>query len=110
RTQEIVYELKLLKRQGRIPPLPVYVDSPLTVKLTDVFKLHPECYDEETRALVQGNDSPFEFENLAYVSDREDSKSLTAASTPAVIISASGMCEAGRVLHHLKSCIEDPRH
>jgi metallo-beta-lactamase family protein len=110
RAQEVIYALKALRRQGRLPRMPVFVDSPLMVKITEVFKLHPECYDEETRKLVQGTDSPFEFEDLAYVSEVADSKVLSSSSDPAIIISASGMCEAGRVLHHLKACIEDPKH
>jgi metallo-beta-lactamase family protein len=107
RAQEVVYELKRLRAQDRIPPLPVLVDSPLTVKLTDVFRLHPECYDEAARALLQARDSPFEFEGLRYVSDPEESKAIDAAPGPAIIISASGMCEGGRVLHHLRATIGD---
>jgi metallo-beta-lactamase family protein len=110
RAQEIVFALKALKRQGRMPAMPVYVDSPLTVKITDVFKLHPECYDEETRQLIARNESPFDFEELHYVSSTDDSKAIDADGHPAVIISASGMCEAGRVLHHLKATIEDPKN
>lgn len=110
RAQEIVFALKQLQDEGRLPPIKVYVDSPLTVRITDVFKLHPECYDEETRLLLQGRDSPFEFEGLRYVESVEDSKALSASDEPMVIISASGMCEAGRVLHHLKSTIEDDRN
>ena len=110
RAQEVVYALKLLRQQGRLPKMPVYVDSPLTVKLTDVFKLHPECYDEETRRLVRGRDSPFEFEELVYVSDKQESQAIDASRDPALIISASGMCEAGRVLHHLKATVEDPKN
>lgn len=110
RAQEIVFALKALKQQGRMPNMPVYVDSPLTVKITDIFRLHPECYDEETRALMQKNQSPFDFDQLKYISDVEDSKALTADNHPAVIISASGMCEAGRILHHLKAAIESDKN
>jgi metallo-beta-lactamase family protein len=110
RAQEIVFALKALQRQGRMPPMPVYVDSPLTVKITDVFKLHPECYDEETRALIAGKESPFDFDHLKYVSSPEDSKAIDADDTPSIIISASGMCEAGRILHHLKASVEDPKN
>jgi metallo-beta-lactamase family protein len=110
RAQEIVFALKALERQNRMPPMPVYVDSPLTVKITDVFKLHPECFDDETRALVQGNQSPFEFERLHYVSAKEDSKAIDADNHPAIIISASGMCEAGRIVHHLKATVENPKN
>ncbi len=110
RAQEVVYAIKRLRMKKLIPQIPVYVDSPLTVKITDVFKMHPECYDEETRALIAGRESPFEFDDLHYVSDKEDSKALDASNKPAIIISASGMCEAGRVLHHLKASIEDPKN
>jgi metallo-beta-lactamase family protein len=110
RAQEIVYEIKRLRLKGAIPDIPVYVDSPLTVKITDVFKLHPECYDEETRALLASRESPFEFDHLRYVSDREESKALDTSDESCIIISASGMCEAGRVLHHLKASIEDAKN
>ena len=110
RAQEIVFALKALQRQGRMPPMPVYVDSPLTVKITDIFKLHPECYDEETRALIAGSESPFDFDRLRYVSSKEDSKAIDADGHPAIIISASGMCEAGRILHHLRAGVEDPKN
>jgi metallo-beta-lactamase family protein len=110
RSQEIVFALKALKAKGRMPPMPVYVDSPLTVKITDVFKLHPECYDAETRALIERNQSPFDFEELRYVSTTEDSKGIDADPRPSIVISASGMAEAGRVLHHLKATVEDPKN
>jgi metallo-beta-lactamase family protein len=110
RAQEVVYELKLLRQRDLIPRIPVYVDSPLTVKLTEVFRLHPECYDEAAGELLRGHDSPFEFDGLRYVSDVEESKQIDAEAQPSIIISASGMCEAGRVLHHLRTTIEDSRN
>ncbi len=110
RAQEIVYSLKSLGTQGKLPKMKVYVDSPLTVKITDVFKLHPECYDEETRALLSGRNSPFSFDDLRYIEAVDDSKALCASKDPAIIITASGMCEAGRILHHLRSTIEDDRN
>ncbi len=110
RAQEVLFVLKRLERAGRLPKVPIYVDSPLTVKVTDVFKLHPECYDKETRALLAEGDSPFELDRLRYVTAVDDSKAIDAADGPAVIISASGMCEAGRVLHHLRATIGDARH
>jgi metallo-beta-lactamase family protein len=109
RAQEVVFALRSLERAGRMPPMPVYVDSPLTVKITDIFKLHPECFDDETRALIGGRSSPFELERLVYVSDVEASKAIDAEDAPSIIVSASGMCEAGRVLHHLRATVEDPR-
>jgi metallo-beta-lactamase family protein len=110
RAQEVIYVLRQLKKQGRMPPMPTYVDSPLTVKITDVFKLHPECYDQETRALITNDESPFDFDDLRYISEKEDSQALSANSDPAIIISASGMCEAGRVLHHLRGTIENEKN
>ena len=110
RAQEVVYAIKRLRKANQVPALPVYVDSPLTVKLTDVFKMHPECYDEQTYALLVSGDSPFDFDGLHYVSDKEESKALAASAGPHIIISASGMCEAGRILHHLREGIEDARN
>jgi len=110
RAQEVLYAIRALRKQGRMPPMKVYVDSPLTVKITDIFKLHPECYDAETRALIRQGDSPFDFESLEYVTDKEESKAIDASPEPCVIISASGMCEAGRVVHHLKATIEDEKN
>ena len=109
RAQEVIFHLKKLRREDKIPRVPVYVDSPLTVRITDVFKLHPECFDQESRALLR-EDSPFEFDSLRYVEDKEASKEVTAKNEPAIVISASGMCEAGRILHHLKGGIEDPKN
>ena len=110
RAQEVIYAIARLRRASRIPRLPIFVDSPLTVKITDIFKLHPECYDEEARAMLNGADSPFEQEDLRYVASVEESKALAASSDPAMIISASGMCEAGRVLHHLRATIESDKN
>jgi metallo-beta-lactamase family protein len=111
RAQEVVLAIRKLKQSGRLPAkLPVYVDSPLTVKITDIFKLHPECYDDETRALLRGRESPFDFSDLHYVESVEDSKELSASSAPGVVIAASGMCEAGRVLHHLRATVEDEKN
>jgi metallo-beta-lactamase family protein len=106
RAQEVIYELKRLRMAKRIPALPVYVDSPLTVKLTDVFKLHPDCYDRETFALLHSGQSPFDFDGLRYVADTEESKAISQSDQPCIIIAASGMCEAGRILHHLRTTIE----
>ncbi len=110
RAQEVLYALFSLKQAGRLPKMPIYVDSPLTVKLTDVFRLHPECLDDEARAKIRGRVNPFEWEDVHYVTDVEDSKAIDAEAGPAIIISASGMCEAGRVVHHLKSTIEDAKN
>jgi metallo-beta-lactamase family protein len=110
RAQEVVYALKRLRAAHKVPTVPVYVDSPLTVKLTDVFKMHPECYDKKTYAQLVGGDPPFEFDGLHYVSDKEESKAIAAQPGPCIVIAASGMCEAGRILHHLREGIEDHRN
>ena len=86
------------------------MDSPLSVRITEVFKLHPECFDEETRVFLHQNGDPFGFENLRYIGDAEDSKALNGQEGPMMIISASGMCEAGRILHHLRNAVEDERN
>lgn len=108
RSQEVIHSLKCLRAERRIPPVPVYVDSPLTVKVTDVFRLHPDALRHETLARFE-TDSPFDFPGLRYVSDVEESKEIDASDEPAIIIAGSGMCEGGRVLHHLRVSLEDPR-
>jgi metallo-beta-lactamase family protein len=110
RAQELVYALRALRAEGRLPSVPVYVDSPLTVRITDVFKLHPECYDQETRELLKGRSSPFEFPELRYTQSVDDSKAIVADKQPMIVISASGMCEVGRICHHLRSIIEDDKN
>ncbi len=110
RTQELIYHLHVLWNNKKIPDLPVYVDSPLAVNVTDVFKMHPECYDKETKLEFSRQNNPFGFENLQYVSDVSDSKNLNLINTPCIIISASGMCEAGRIRHHLYNNIADSRN
>ncbi|HEX2734571.1 MAG TPA: MBL fold metallo-hydrolase [Polyangiaceae bacterium] len=109
RAQEVIYSLNRLRASGRIPRVPVYVDSPLTVNITEIFRLHSECFDSETRALLHQGNSPFQFEGLHYVSTVEDSIALSDNPEPCIIIAASGMCEGGRVLHHLKAVVEDPK-
>ena len=110
RAQQLVYSLGNLRRQGKIPHVPVYVDSPLTSNITQVFTLHPDCYDAELRAAVRSGRSPFEFPGLTYVGSKEDSIAINKNPDPCVIISASGMCEAGRVLHHLRATVENPKN
>jgi len=107
RAQEIILSLRELVTAGRIPSVPVIVDSPLAVKITEVFRMHPDCYDEELREKLTGDRSPFDFETLRYVSSPEESKRVTADPSPMVILAGSGMCESGRVLHHLRSGVED---
>ncbi|HET8936461.1 MAG TPA: MBL fold metallo-hydrolase [Polyangiales bacterium] len=110
RAQQLVYSLKALHTAGKIPALPVYVDSPLTVNITQVFRLHPECYDSGARQILEDGDSPFELPGLRYTASREDSQAIDRSDEPCVVIAASGMCEGGRVLHHLRSTIEDPKN
>jgi metallo-beta-lactamase family protein len=110
RTQQLVLLLHELVLQQKIPTIPIYVDSPLAVNVTDVFRKHPELYDEETRRFIDNHADPFGFRMLRYVRDVEQSKALNDLRTPCLIISASGMCEAGRVLHHLRNNIEDGRN
>ncbi len=109
RTQEILYFLNLLQVAGRLPDIPVYVDSPLSFNATEVFKLHPEVYDKELRELLYAGHSPFEFANLHFVQNVRESKAINTDKEPMVVISASGMCENGRIRHHLKNNISDPR-
>lgn len=113
RTQELVYALHQLTRKAAIPPIHIYVDSPLAVNATEVFRLHPEVYDQETADFMAEIKSrnPFGFAGVSYVRDVEESKALNElVDKPVIIISASGMCESGRVLHHLKHSISHPRN
>ena len=111
RTQEIVYMLNRMLSAGELPPLPVYVDSPLAVNITDVFKKFPEYFDDETQQFVRtGHHPALTFPGLTYTRSTDESKAINNLKGPLIIISASGMCEAGRILHHLKNNIEDPRN
>ncbi len=110
RSQEVVYALSRLIRAGRVPRVEVYIDSPLAVNATEVYMRHPECYDQETLARLTSGDDPFGFGLVRYVASVEESKGLNDLRRPAVIISASGMCESGRVLHHLLNSIGDPKN
>jgi metallo-beta-lactamase family protein len=112
RTQELVYALHRLTEARDSPELPIFVDSPLSVNVTEIFRLHPECYDQEVQQfLAAGNRyDPFGFHRLNYIRAVERSKELNFLREPAIIISASGMCEAGRILHHLKNNVEDSRN
>ena len=110
RTQELVYCLHQLKLAGRIPDFPVYVDSPLAIDATDIFRVHPECYDAETAEFLRTVADPFGFRGLRYVSTVEESKHLNDVKTPMMIIAGSGMAEAGRIQHHLKNNIGDPKN
>ena len=110
RTQEMLYFLNLLLKEKTIPVIPIYVDSPLATDITEVFKFHLDYFNEQTRLAMNKGDSPFEFLNLRYVRSQEESKFLNNDRRPMIIIAGSGMCESGRILHHLKNNIEDSRN
>ncbi|HLK67154.1 MAG TPA: MBL fold metallo-hydrolase [Bryobacteraceae bacterium] len=110
RTQQLVLLLHQLANEKRIPNIPIFVDSPLAINITAVHRAHPECFDEETRAYLARGEDPFGFRRLQYIRDAEDSKKLNDLHGPFVVISASGMAEQGRILHHLRNNIEDGRN
>jgi metallo-beta-lactamase family protein len=110
RTQEIVHTLDKLENEGRLPELPVFVDSPLAVNATEVFRLHPECFDSDIIEYMINDPNPFRFNDLKYIRKTEDSKKLNYLEGPAIIISASGMMTGGRIVHHLINHIEDPKN
>ena len=111
RTQELVYHLNLMMFARDVPPVPVFVDSPLAVNASNVFTKHPEVFDDETRWFVkQARHPALDFKMLTYVQSVEESKALNERKDPMIIISASGMAETGRILHHLKNNVEDPRN
>src|SRR5438552_9779950 len=109
RTQTIVYFLHQLMSAGRLPDLPIYVDSPMAARATEVFRAHPECFNAPTLRLLREHPELFGERHVTYVEKVHESIALNGRREPCVILSASGMCEAGRVLHHLKHNIEDPR-
>ncbi len=109
RTQEIIYTLYLLRREGRLPDMPIFVDSPMAVAATEVFRRHASFFDSDLKALLEKGEDPFGLGNLRYTQNVEDSRAINAYSGPAIIISASGMCNAGRIKHHLRHNIWDPK-
>jgi metallo-beta-lactamase family protein len=109
RTQELVYYFHLLVDSGEIQEIPMFVDSPMATNATTVFQVHPECYDEEIHeAFIKHHKNPFGFNSLHFTTSVDESKALNDLKGPAIIISADGMCEAGRVQHHLINNIGDP--
>lgn len=111
RTQELVYSLNEMIAEGSIPSVPVFVDSPLAVHATEIFEQHPECFDKETHDFIRTHKHPaLEFKQLTYTHSVEESKAINDRKGPLIIISASGMAETGRILHHLRNNIEDPRN
>ncbi len=112
RTQELVYELNKMVVDGLIPAIPVFVDSPLAINASDVFRKHAELFDDETRAILRRDSDRdvFGFRSLRYTRSVAESKAINDHKGPLVILSASGMCEAGRILHHLRNNVGDPRN
>lgn len=111
RAQELVFYLHLLTDQKKIPVIPIYVDSPMASNVTSVFRVHPECYDESVNeAFLKHHKNPFGFSSLTFTTSIEDSKLLNKKEGPMIIISADGMCEAGRVLYHLANEISNPKN
>ena len=110
RTQLIVYTLHQLAESGDLPQVPIFVDSPLSVNATEVFRLHHECFNEEIYTFLREKENPFGMENLRYIRDVTRSKQLNSIDGPAIIISSSGMCEGGRIRHHLKNNMENPNN
>jgi metallo-beta-lactamase family protein len=108
RTQDVIYALHRLCNAGAIPAVPMFVDSPMAVDATDIFRRHPECFGDETRSMFAHED-PFGFKGLTYVREVADSKHLNDRADPFIVIATSGMCESGRILHHLAHRIDDAR-
>jgi metallo-beta-lactamase family protein len=110
RTQEVIYFISELLREGAIPPIPIYVDSPLATKITEVFRNNIHYMDSEAKDMIRKGSSPFDFLNLHYTKTQDESKALNNDKRPMIILAGSGMCEAGRVLHHLKNNITESRN
>jgi metallo-beta-lactamase family protein len=110
RAQQLVLLLHELMNEKKIPSIPIFVDSPLTLDVTEIFRKHKEEWDSETRDFLLNGEDPFGFSRLRYIREVSESKALNDLRGPMMIISASGMCEAGRILHHLRNNIEDPRN
>lgn len=110
RTQELVYAMDRMNTEGRMPPIRVFVDSPLSVNATDVMRRHPECFNEDIRDYMHRDPDPFGYGRLTYIQDVEDSKRLNDLKEPCIIISASGMAEAGRIKHHILNNVGDARN
>jgi metallo-beta-lactamase family protein len=110
RAQEIIYSLNNFYNENKLPKVDIYVDSPLAVNATNIFRMHSDCFNKEVLEVMQTDPDPFGFNNLFYIMSADDSKKLNTIKKPCVIISASGMMEAGRVKHHLANSIEDPKN
>jgi metallo-beta-lactamase family protein len=102
RTQDIIYTLGQSIKKGLIPSIPIYIDSPLAISATEIFKRNSDCFDKETKALLSGGENPLAFPEIIYTQTTEESKAINEDTRPGIIVSSSGMCEAGRIQHHLK--------
>jgi len=102
RTQDIIYTLGQFIRKGSIPSIPVYIDSPLAISATEIFKRNPDCFDQETKDLLSGGENPLEIPGIIYTRTTEESKTINEEPGAGIIVSASGMCDSGRIQHHLK--------
>jgi len=109
RTQDVVYALQRLKNEKNLPDVDIFVDSPLAVSATEIFRLHADCFNQEMQDYMISDVDPFGFDKLHYIRSIDDSKRLNTYHRPCIIISASGMMEAGRVKHHLANNIENPK-
>ncbi len=110
RTQELVFMLDQLNKENRLPPIPVFVDSPLSTNATEIYRKHPECFDDAITQYLHSDSNPFGFNNLQYITEVEQSKALNLFPGPCIIISASGMAEAGRIVHHIFNNMENARN
>jgi metallo-beta-lactamase family protein len=110
RTQEILFELNQLSLEKRLPHIPIYVDSPLSMEATEVLKKFPKYFNKKIQKILEVDDDPFDFEGLRYIKSVEESKALNEDLHPKVIISASGMADAGRVKHHIKNNISNAKN
>jgi len=110
RTQEIVYSLNNFYNEGKLPKIDVFVDSPMAVNATEIFRLHPECFNKNILEVMETDPDPFGFNGLSYIKQHSASKDLNKLKKPCIIISSSGMMEAGRIKHHLANTISDPNN
>jgi metallo-beta-lactamase family protein len=110
RTQELVYNLNQMYDNGELPKVPVYVDSPLAVNASDIFRKHHECFDDEMNEMIRAGHPALEFKHLTYIHNLEESKALNSRTDPMIVISASGMAEAGRIVYHIRWAIEDKKN
>lgn len=102
RTQDLIYTLGQLIREGSLPLIPIYIDSPLAISATEIFKKNSDCFDQETQALLLGGENPLEIPSITYTQTTEESKAINEDGRSGIIVSASGMCDSGRIQHHLK--------